>query len=181
MEQNEKQGRKIYCIALTYCITIAVLVATAYLSIIILKNHYISTNSLDFKRALLTDCIQLFVYLILTITLTGTLVYFRVLESRHEMKIRKRYVFMTFFFGFLTFLISLFRTVSNDMVQKLIYQSDIEPLPSYPASKLTVVNVLRSVTCVMSMTVYMIVSFLMYNIGIKQISSREESVQFATQ
>ena len=61
------------------------------------------------------------------------------------------------------------------------YQSDIETLPSYPASKLIVVNVLRTTNCVMSVTVYQIVSFLMYNIGVKQISSREESAQFATQ
>ena len=89
LELCKKRGRCVYRTALVYCITFAILITTAYISIIILKNHFIKKDSLSFGRALTSDSIQLFVYLVLILTLTGTLVYFGYLERRHKMKIRK--------------------------------------------------------------------------------------------
>ena len=80
---------------------------------------------------------------------------------------------MTFSFGALTFLTSVFRTVSNDIVQKLIYQSDDEPLPKYPDLKLTAVNVLRAMICLQTVATYIIIALLMTNIGIKQREGRQ--------
>ena len=61
-----------------------------------------------------------------------------------------------------------------------MHNEDDGPLSEYPEAKLRAVNVLRSIICVLTVIIYFIVAFLMYQIGIKQSGRRHDSNSFLT-
>ena len=71
LEQHEKRGKSNNNTALIFCVTVAVLIAAIYFSIIIVKNL---DDNLTNKQGVITSCMQIPVYLVLFLTLTGTLI-----------------------------------------------------------------------------------------------------------
>ena len=82
------------------------------------------------------DSLELTVYTMLFITLTGTLIYFKTLQKAHGMQIKKLQVIMAFSFGLLALTVTAMRDFSNKIVHSLENDSRSEPLPQFPADEL---------------------------------------------
>ena len=86
--------------------TVAVLIAAIYFSIIVVKKR---DDSLTNKQGIITSCMQIPVYLVLFLTLSGTLIKFKQLERRYNMQIKKVQVMIAFMFALLALVISIIR------------------------------------------------------------------------
>ena len=106
LEQHEKRGKSQNNAALIFCVTVAVLIAAIYFSIIVVKKR---DDSLTNKQGIITSCMQIPVYLVLFLTLTGTLIKFKQLERRYNMQIKKVQVMIAFMFALLALVISIIR------------------------------------------------------------------------
>ena len=83
------------------------------------------------------------------------------------MEIKKLQVIMAFLFGLLALIVTIIRQISNSIVTSLAHDSQDKPLERFPADQLQTVNLLRSMICVITVTIYAIISFLLYQIGVK--------------
>ena len=86
--------------------TVAVLIAAIYFSIIVVKKR---DDSLTNKQGIITSFMQIPVYLVLFLTLSGTLIKFKQLERRYNMQIKKVQVMIAFMFALLALVISIIR------------------------------------------------------------------------
>ena len=97
----------------------AILIVILYAVIITLKQIFIDNKTLNLSRDITLDSLQFIIYLILFLTLSGTLIYFKVLEKRHQMQIKKLQVLLAFLFGFLTMIVMILRQSANYIIMGL--------------------------------------------------------------
>jgi len=74
------------------------MVLTIFIVSLVKKHNLLDQETFDYEEARKIDTLQLYIFFVFAMTLTGTLVYFLVLDRRYNMNIKKIQLSVTFIF-----------------------------------------------------------------------------------
>ena len=92
-------GKRIYRVGQIFGLTIALVILAIYVTVFVKKRANLEDLASLRKNELKIDMLQLVVFSMFFLTLMGALIFFIVLEKRHQMKIRRLQLTMAACFG----------------------------------------------------------------------------------
>ena len=122
----------------------------------------VTNEEINTDVALSIDSLIFVTYFFFWATLTGAAIYFKVLERRYSMKIKKLQLFAAIMLGFTSIITGICYQTTSAIVLRLIKK---EPLSSFPEDTITMINILTSISLSFSLLNDFLIVYLLLNIG----------------
>lgn len=129
----------------------------------ILKARLIESGKITAHRAIQIDNVQFYIYGVYFATLFGSLIAFKVLDSRHKIKIKKSQLSLAALFGLFAVAIPSLQTTSGAVTLHIVEKA--MPLQQYPKQELKASNVLFAISLLFSVSATLVICYLTFNIG----------------